>query len=575
MSRRQSGSFTRSGSGSSNLAGGIGGSQDSNAPGAGGQAVYAVNPVLFENCGALLDAPTGLTTAMVLKVLQGSGNKTSISLANWKETAMTVLGLRESTAYAVFDVFFAFSGGCIQSTPAYTGGERTSVAQLRQESNRALLEKMGGTVDQGRWPAASTARQVSLPGLLVFLLCQLFVERKRTTAPAQGDAAQSNNNNNDVAEYVRNHLHDFITAVAVTRASRLTQADAAELGYLLREVVNGVEQPFGPSISFLWQYNEKTIDVAVLSQYLRVRIRPNSEIKKGVATGTANAFGFNNVVLQDLANTVHITPYTLLPDMATRLLSSNLTIANCTQTNLYAPSALPHTQLSSLTNCTVSLGPVSGVLSIQNCHQCCVSALCGAVVVSGCSNVTLYICVNTPPVFMPGDGASSPAAGARDKGSGAASSPTPTSLNGVRFAPYNSFYPAMEQHISNSGISPLLNLWNVGLPDHGAILPPSEFQSMPFPLTQSANLSNVTRTNPCPLPAPYRDAMNRRLQRLREVNEAIAGACAKLRDAGRNDLVDDLHQRVTAMFRDWLKESGQEHVLADLTHTPPPSKASA
>ena len=98
---------------------------------------------------------------------------------------------------------------------------------------------------------------------------------------------------------------------------------------------------------------------------------------------------------------------------------------------------------------------------------------------------------------------------------------------------------------------------------------------MPFPLTQSANLSNVTRTNPCPLPAPYRDAMNRRLQRLREVNEAIAGACAKLRDAGRNDLVDDLHQRVTAMFRDWLKESGQEHVLADLTHTPPPSKASA
>lgn len=560
MSRRQSSSFGRSGSGSSHLAGGVDGG---NASMTGGQAVYAVNPVLFENCGALLHAPTGLTSATVLKVLQGSGNKTSISLANWKETAMTVLGLRESTAYAVFDVFFAFSGGCIQSTPAYTGGERTSVAQLRQESNRALIEKMGGTVDQGRWPAASTARQVSLPGLLVFLLCQLFVERKRT-AP-QGDAGS----NAEVAEYVRNHLHDFITAVAVTRTSRLTQADAAELGYLLREVVNGVEQPFGPSISFLWQYNEKTIDVAVLSQYLRVRIRPNAEVKRGAAAATANAFGFNNVVIQDLANTVHITPYTLLPDMATRLLSSNLTIANSSQTHIYAPSALPHTQLASLTNCTVSLGPVSGVLSIQNCYHCCVSALCGAVVVSGCSNLTLYICVNTPPVFMQGNGAE------RVASTGIAASPAPPSLSGVRFAPYNSFYPAMEQHISNSGISPLLNLWNVGLPDHDAILPPSEFQSMPFPLTQSANLSNVTRTNPCPLPAPYRDAMNRRLQRLREVNESIGSACAKLRDAGRNDLVEDLHQRVTAMFRDWLKESGQEHVLADLTHTPPPSKTSA
>ncbi|KPA81037.1 hypothetical protein ABB37_04406 [Leptomonas pyrrhocoris] len=552
MSRRQSGSFGRSGSGSSHLTNG----QDSNAPGAGGQAVYAVNPALFDNCGALLNAPTGLTTATILKVLQSSANKTSISLASWKETAMTVLGLLESTAYAVFDVFFAFSGGCIQSTPAYTGGERTSVAQLRQESNRALLEKMGGTVDQSRWPAASTARQVSLPGLLVFLLCQLFVERKRTTA-AQGDSTASSS---DVADYVRNHLHDFVTAVAVTRASRLTQADAAELGYLLREVVNGVEQPFGPSVSFLWQYNEKTIDVAVLSQYLRVRIRPNSEIKRGAASAAANAFGFNNVTIQDLANTVHITPQTLLPDMATRLLSSNLTIANCSQTHIYAPSSLPHTQLSSLTNCTVSLGPVSGVLSIQNCHHCCVSALCGAVVVSGCSNLTLYICVNTPPVFLQGATA--------DQGGGATSS----AQSGVRFAPYNSFYPAMEQHISNSGISPLLNFWNVGLPDHEAILPPSEFQSMPFPLTQSANLSNVTRTNPCPLPAPYRDAMNRRLHRLREVNEAIGSACTKLRDAGRNDLVEDLHQRVTAMFRDWLKESGQEHVLADLTHTPPPSK---
>ncbi|KPI89859.1 hypothetical protein ABL78_1028 [Leptomonas seymouri] len=561
MSRRQSGSFGRSGSGSGHLAAG----QDSNAQGAGGQAVYAVNPVLFENCGVLLNTPTGLTTATVLKVLQSSANKTSISLASWKETAMTVLGLRESTAYAVFDVFFAFSGGCIQSTPAYMGGERTSVAQLRQESNRSLLEKMGGAVNQGRWPAASTARQVSLPGLLVFLLCQLFVARKRT-ATVQSDSIVSNS---DITEYVRNHLHDFITAVAVTRASRLTQADAAELGYLLREVVNGVEQPFGPSIGFLWQFNEKTIDVAVLSQYLRVRIRPGSEIKKGAASATANAFGFNNVVIHDLANTVHITPYTLLPDMASRLLSSNLTIANCTQTHVYAPSALPHTQLTSLTNCTVSLGPVSGVLSIQNCHHCCISALCGAVVVSGCSNLTLYLCVNTPPVIIQGDAAAS-AGGAADKGNASSSS----ILNGVRFAPYNSFYPAMEQHISNSGISPLLNLWNVGLPDHGAILPPSEFQSMPFPLTQSANLSNVTRTNPCPLPTPYRDAVHRRLQRLREVNEAIGSACAELRDAGRHDLVADLHQRVTTMFRDWLRESGQEHVLADLTHTPPPSKTS-
>ncbi|KAG5499324.1 hypothetical protein JIQ42_04141 [Leishmania sp. Namibia] len=567
MSRRLSGSFGRSGSGSSHLSNASGSGGDAGSSTGAAQAVYCVNPILFENCGALLNAPSGLTTAAVLKVLQVTGSKTSISLAKWKETAMTVLGLRESTAYAIFDVFFAVSGGCIQNTPSYSSGERTSVAQLRQESNRALLQKMGGTVDQGRWPAASTARQVSLPGLLLFLLCQLLVERKRVGVPNKLTSEA-------LAEYVRQHLHDFISAVAVTRASRLTMADAAELGYLLREVVNGVEQPFGPSISFLWQFNEKTIDVAVLSQYLRVRIRANSEIKKvgSSAATAANFFGFNNVAIHNLVSTVYITPHTLLPDMASRLLSSNLTISNCSQTHIYAPSMLPHTQLSLLTNCTVLLGPVSGVLTVQNCHHCCISALCGAVIVSNCTNVTLYVCVNTPPVLIPNQTSNGALGTSGTSSSKANGTQVSSPGGGVRFAPYNSFYPAMEQHISTSGISPLLNVWNVGLPDHESILPPSEFQSMPFPLTQSANLSNVTRTNPCPLPAPYRDAINRRLQRLREVNATIAGAIGQLREAGRNDLVDELHQRITSMFRDWLKETGQEHVLTDLAHTTVPTK---
>ncbi|KAG5501525.1 hypothetical protein JKF63_03354 [Porcisia hertigi] len=568
MSRRPSSSFGRSSSGSSHLTNTSGNGGDHGGSSGVAQVVYCVNPVLFENCGALLSVPSGLTTATILRVLQATGVKSSISLAKWKETAMTLLGMRESTAYAIFDVFFAVSGGCIQNTPSFSGVERTSMAQLRQESNRALLQRMGGTVDQSRWPAASTARKVSLPGLLVFLLCQLFVERKRTSVSSK-IASEA------MVDYVRQHLHDFISAVAVTRASRLTMADAAELGYVLREVVNGVEQPFGPSISFLWQFNEKTIDVAVLSQYLRVRIRTNGEIKKlgSSATAAANAFGFNNVTIHDLASTVHITPHPLLPDMASRLLSSNFTISNCSQTHIYAPSALPHTDLSSLTNCTVLLGPVGGILSVQNCHHCCISAICGAIIVSNCSNVTLYVCVNTPPVLVPSENVNgvSGAPGTKNtKANGTA--PSSTGAGGVRFAPYNSFYPALEQHISISGISPLLNLWNVGLPSHASILPPSEFQSMPFPLAQSASLNNVTRTNPCPLPSPYREVLNRRLHRLREVNEAIADATGKLREVGRNDLVDELHQRVTFMFRDWLKETGQEHVLADLTHATAPSK---
>lgn len=468
---------------------------------------------------------------------------------------MNILGLRESVAYAIFDVFFAISGGCIQGTPAYTGSERTSVAQLRQESNRSLLQKMGGVVDQANWPAASTARQVSLPGLLIFLLCQLFVER-RNTATGGGITSEA------IAYYVRQHLHDFITSVAVTCASRLTIADASELGYLLREVVNGVEQPFGPSVSFLWQYNEKTIDVAVLSQFLRTRIRSNADAKKLTHqnANAANAFGFNNVQMQNLVDTVQITSYSVLPEAASKLLSSNLTISDCSQTHLYAPSSLPSTRLSSLANCTVCLGPIGGVLAIDNCHHTVISALCGSIVVSNCTNVVVYVCVNTPPVLVVSE-----------------ESRVPGSLGnsaGVRFAPYNSFYPAIEQHIATSGLNPLLNLWNVGLPDQDFILPPSDFQSMPFPLTQSSTLSNVSRTNPCPLPTPYHDALGRRQQRLKDVNKSISDAATRLREAGRQDLVDMLHQRIGTMFRSWLKQNGQEHVIVELAHASTPSKAS-
>ena len=81
---------------------------------------------------------------------------------------MNKLGLREVIAYGIFDVFFAMSGGCVQNTPSFYNSYKNvngleseggnvngklavkSCATLRQESNRALLDKMSGSVDESR-----------------------------------------------------------------------------------------------------------------------------------------------------------------------------------------------------------------------------------------------------------------------------------------------------------------------------------------------------------------------------------------------------------------------------------------
>lgn len=505
------------------------------------QVLFCVNPILFGNCGLLLNYPSGLNTAAIMKLRQESGNLTSISLASWKDLAINSVGLTEAAAYSIFDVFFALSGGCMQATPSYfgthRGAEHKSVAEYRQESNAALLQKMGGCVDEERWPVASTTRQVSLPGLTIFLLTQLLLER--SPLHPLGEISQD-----IVVNHVQQYLHDYITAVAATRHGRVTIADALELRFLLREFVNGVEQPFGTSLGHLWQPNEKIVDIAFLSQFIRQKVVHPGDLLTGLTKAPPHFA--NNVVLEQLHNTIVTLSAPVIPDYASKLLSSNFTIANCIQSSIYVASALPHTRLANLSNCTIALGPVGGVLCVDRCKNCNISAFCGAIVVSNCVVVQLFICTNTPPVLIP------PAAGG-----------TPQT---VRFAPYNSFYSSLEEHLSLSGISPKLNLWNAGLPSQQFILPPEDFTPVCFPVSPRVTAAMTTCTNPCSLPQPYSDALNRRLNRFQDISKDLQEAHTRLEADGRHDLAESLRGKVNHMFLEWLQQSGQAHGLIDLLH---------
>lgn len=502
------------------------------------QVVFCVNPVLFMNCGILLDVPSGLTTSAIMKIRQESPNKTAILFSVWVDIAVNIMGMRDSVAYAVFDVVYALTGSCIQvpqtQSSTASSAQSKTIAEYRQEGNRALLKKMGGSVDETRWPSASATRQVSLPALAIFLLVQLILEQPPRAM--LGEISQEL-----VMSSVRQHLHDYITAVAITRSGRLTFGDAQELRILLREFVNGVEQPFGTSISFLWPRSEKTIDVAILSQFIRPRIVLPSELANSTTTSPFS----NNVIVRGLRCAIHIPPHSVMPSNSAKLMvSSSFTIEKCSQSSFYITSELPHTRLSQLTNCTIALGPIGGVLCIDRCENCIVSALCSAVVVSWCRNVSIFVCTNTPPVICSHDGKET--------------------LENVRFAPYNSYYSTLEEHLATSGVNPKLNLWNVGLPSPNYILPPDEFTPLCFPVAPPTSSVIATRTNPCVPPRPYAEAVERRVRRFQETSKKLQEAYQRLEAEGRADLAEKLRGKMHTVFIEWLRRTGQEKGLVSL-----------
>ncbi|EAN79215.1 Tubulin cofactor C domain-containing protein 1 [Trypanosoma equiperdum] len=506
------------------------------------QVVFCVNSVLFQSCGLLLEVPSGLTTSSVMKIRQECPNRTAISLSVWVDIAINVLGMRESVASSIFDVVYALTGGYTQYTAASLGSstgsgngspEVRSPVECRQEESRSLLKKMGGTVDVARWPVVSATRQIGLPALIIFLLAQLVVEQTQRVLPGESERER-------VMASVRQHLHDYISVVAITRPGRLTLSDSKELRILLREFVNGVEQPFGTSIGFLWPRSEKTIDITILSQFIRPRITVPSEL---AATSRSSPFS-NNIVVKGLQGTICIPTCPVVTYSPKLAISSSYTVEKCSQTSFYVTSDLPHTRLTQLVNCTVALGPVGGVLYIDRCENTNISALCTAVVVNRCRNVNIFICTNSPPVLCQLEGSEN--------------------SENVRFAPYNSHYSTLEEHLANSGVNPMMNLWNVGIPSPHCILPPDEFTPVCFPVAPHTSAVVTTRTNPCPPPPPYATAMERRVRRFQETSRQLREAYERLEADGRKDLADELRGKVHTLFVDWLRRVGQERVLASL-----------
>jgi TBCC domain-containing protein 1 len=512
----------------------------------GSNLVFCVSPVLFESSGLLLEGP--LPAQWMQRLRQDCPTSTTISQSDWMGIAVSTLGIREPVATAIFDVFSALS---------------FLKPEQRQESNRVLLGKMGGVVDEAKWPLVAASRLVSLPGLVMFLMAQQLLERSQPRVPA-GEP-----NHEAVQAFVKSQLHDILNILAVSKQGRLSVQDCQDLQLLLREFANGVEQPFGTSIGFLWPRTEKTVDVATPLQFIRPRLVLPTDVRPPhTASSSIQQQPFsNNITLRGLSSTVQIIHSTTtlmacnhsashplqqashLNPAVMKLPSSSFRVTRCLQTNVFATSELPNTVISQLANCAVTLGPVSGVMTVDKCENCQISCLCSALVVSSCRNVTIYVCTSNPPVLVG------------------------TDLEGVRIAPYNTHYSTLEEHLLSTGINPKLNLWRCGI-SPSAILSPSDFSPVSFPIAPQTVAVVTTRTNPVPLPPEYTNAVQLKVQRFAKLTASLQTAYRQLEANGRRDLAEALRSKLHAMFLDWLYDSGQAKGLLDLLHQAPPAAGS-
>jgi TBCC domain-containing protein 1 len=197
-----------------------------------------------------------------------------------------------------------------------------------------------------------------------------------------------------------------------------------------------------------------------------------------------------------------------------------------------------------LTNCVIVLGPVAGLLVVDRCEHCQIVAPCGGVVVSNTQHTTLFVCTNSPPTVLGGGDCA-----------------------GLHFAPYNTHYPALEEHLAIAAINPILNCFSM-LPSasQAAVLPPEQFASIVVPVGPNANAAQgtTTRCNPSTLPPQYAAVQRQQAERAAAMASSLQGAYKQLEQAGRRDLAEDLRGKVHRAFMDWASASGQLQSVTDL-----------
>ncbi|XP_006342320.1 TBCC domain-containing protein 1-like [Solanum tuberosum] len=228
------------------------------------------------------------------------------------------------------------------------------------------------------------------------------------------------------------------------------------------------------------------------------------------------------------------------------LKGSSVKVVNCHESVLYILAPLTYATVYGCSDATIVLGAVGKAVRVEHCERVHVIAAAKRICIANCRECVFFLGVNQAPLVV-GDN------------------------HKLQVAPYNTFYPQLEEHLNGVGIDPAINKWHepmaLGVVDpHDSLshpagvsdvqtesasrVDPDQFINFLIPNWSEGKQSGSTKDNPFPLPDAFLASKQRNHKNLEGLKQILQEA--DLEESRKKELTTALH----GCFKDWLYASG-------------------
>ncbi|GLJ06893.1 hypothetical protein SUGI_0051590 [Cryptomeria japonica] len=227
--------------------------------------------------------------------------------------------------------------------------------------------------------------------------------------------------------------------------------------------------------------------------------------------------------------------------------ASSIKVLNCHDSVIYILAPLSYATVNGCSDATIVLGAVGKAVRVEHCERVNVIAATMQAFISNCRECIFFLGVNKRPIISGNN-------------------------HNLQVAPYNTFYPDLEMHLTQVRVDPNVNMWDKpfalgmvdphdslshpagvsdGQAESASILHPERFLNFVIPKWfEVESTLQQTKYNPFVLPKPYLAAQQQKSNSLENMKQCLRDS--QLEDSKRQELATAIHSH----FKDWLYASG-------------------
>ncbi|CAA7409498.1 unnamed protein product [Spirodela intermedia] len=225
---------------------------------------------------------------------------------------------------------------------------------------------------------------------------------------------------------------------------------------------------------------------------------------------------------------------------------NSVKVINCHDSVIYLLAPVGYATIYGCSDTTIVLGAIGKVVKVEHCERVQVITAAKRICIATCRECLFFLGVTQRPLIL-GDN------------------------HNLKVAPYNTFYPQLNEHMAQVGLNAAINRWNeplaLGMVDpHDSLshpagvsdvpaesatcLDPDQFTNFLIPDGSGGDSAQLTNDNPFRLPEAYMASQKKRHLASHDILQAMRNA--QLEEKRKRELASALHIH----FKDWLYASG-------------------